>query len=89
MYAATPSCSKDPLHVACLKNAVYKFLTSYIHVLRTFLLHRWWQRGCLGIDDGVDEVIPPVPGHLQGRVTVLVLYGHLCTAAAKYYYNYA
>ena len=44
----------------------------------TFLDYRW-QSLSLGVDYCIDEVIPPVPGHIQCRMSILVLLLYICT----------
>ena len=44
----------------------------------TFLDYRW-QSLSLGVDYCVDEVIPPVPGHIQCRMPILVLLVYTCS----------
>ena len=62
-----------PIEKAVHIFTVYKVLSGSALCLPTFLADHRREGLRFGIDYGVDEIISPVLGHLQGRGTVLVL----------------
>lgn len=64
MYVHTQEYVNPPVGKTLLLYIVYKALPGYVLNLLTFFDHR--REGLrFGIDYGVDEIIPPVSGHLQ------------------------